>query len=108
MPKNHGVSPPAEHESDIKELLRRQLKGLHVICCEIFKITLDLEIGLNGVLRHGEREYRFKKSHDVLLRVYASIFQKIQICPRSLKLGMKGLEGVRNPNIVIQNPPVQN
>ena len=51
MPQIHvlRVSTLVEHESDIKQLLRRKLKGPHV-------------------LRHGEQEYRFKKSYDSHIR----------------------------------------
>ena len=75
MPQNHvlGVSTPDEHEFGIKQMLRRQLEGLRFDFSGILKF--DLEIGFNGVLRHGEHEYRNKNSYDVLLRTHTSTFQ---------------------------------
>ena len=62
MPQNHvlKVSTLFKHKSDVEELLRRYLKGLHVHFWEIFHFPFDLEIGLNRVLRHREPEYRRK------------------------------------------------
>ena len=62
MPQNHvlGVSIPAKYESDIKELLRRQLEGLHVYFAKVSNVPFDLKIGLIGVSRHGEHEFRNK------------------------------------------------
>ena len=95
------VSTPAEHESGINKMLRRQLEGLHVDFCEIF--NFDLEIGFNGVLRHGEHKYQYKNSHDVLLRVYASIFQKITNLSLNLEIGYMGVLRRQETNTAIKN-----
>ena len=66
--------------------------------CHFFGYNVDiLEIGLNGVLRHEEPDYRCKQSDDVLSRVYASIFHKLQICPKRIKTPQNHVLGISPP-----------
>ena len=64
-------------------MLRRQLKGLHTIFAKFQNSPFDLETGFNGLLRHGEHEYRNKK--NLIMYYLGSTYRffkkkKIQIC----------------------------
>ena len=54
-------------------------------------LPLDYEIRFNGVFRHGEYDYRNKKSYIVLLRVYASIFRKNTKLSKYLEIEYAGV-----------------
>ena len=69
-------------------------------------MRFDLKIGYKRVLRSREDQYRNKKYRPMYSRgPMRRFFKKLQICPRTLKLGMWGFSDVRNTNMAIKNSP---